>query len=512
MSIFSRIVLSLIFVGTIALYNFLLVDVRFEELYTLLGSAAAREEALTTFGILAKYESVNNGVAAEDDPCVVDHGQEIKAMISDAPAEGTSWKNDSRVSVRYVVKGIRLLLGKKVISSKEEDPIINVLKIGYFFERNRKYRSALKIYNDVVQTGGVEPAIRVSVMMHKAFCISMLGNYKEAKLIYEQVINQYSADGAGALSWKLIDCIQDMERKREAIETLDAPALVKAQKFYDVMDFHGAVRMFTAAAESGLPANSASEAHYYNGRAHEVLGEVSEAEREYHWVARSNRKSVWAEKADCRLKALDQFNVREKTIVGEAQRRLAAYRDRKFSEKVRSYAQDASQNVLRNELLGGTTQTGPASGQDSLRSALQNIGSADLTDERSAADQQKRLDSIRNALVEKGDTGQAGRKTGVVQNPYRRPTAVKAVIDNHQKELDALYKKRLRNRVKLSGRMLVGFTIRANGLVSRVSLVESDMGDQTFEKEVLRCVWGWKFRPVPASVGDFAIQYPFEFP
>jgi len=507
MSMFLRIVLSLIFVGTIALYNFLLVDVRFEELYSLLGSAAAREEALTTFGILAKYESVNKGAAAEDDPCVIDHGPEMKAMLTDAPAEGTSWKGDYRVSVRYVVKGIRLLLGKKVISPKEEDQIINVLKIGYFFERNRKYRAALKIYDDVLRTGGVDPVIKASVMMHKAFCISMLGNYKESKLIYEQVINQYSAGGAGALSWKLIDCIQDMERKREAVETLEVPALVKARKFYDVMDFHGAVRMYSAAEGSGLPANAASETHYYKGRALEVLDEASEAEREYHSVKRIDRESVWAEKADCRLKAMDQFNGQEKYIAGEALRRLAAYRDRKFFEKVKLYAQDASQNVLRNELLNG------ASGQDSLRSALLNIGKVDLTGEASAAVQQQKLDSLRNALVEKGEPGRAGIKGSEHQHPYRHPTALKTVIDGHKNELDALYKKRLRSKARgLSGKMLVALTIRTDGAVAGPSIVQSDMGDQIFEKEVLKGIQAWKFRPVPADVGDLTIQYPFEFP
>jgi TonB family protein len=510
MRMYLRIVLSLIFVGAIVLYNFLLVDVRFEELYSLLGSAAAREEALITLGILAKYESVNMGAAVEDDPCVVDLGQEMKAILSDAPAKGTSWKGDYGVPVRYVVKGIRLLLGKKVISPKEEDQIINVLKIGYFFERNRKYRPALKIYDDVLRTGGVDPVIRASVMMHKAFCISMMGNFKESKLIYEQVINQYSAaGGAGALSWKLIDCIQDMELKRKAVETLEAPALVKARKFYNVMDFHGAVSMYTAAEEIGLPANAASEARYYKGRALEVLGKASEAEGEYHTLIRNDRKSIWTEKADCRLKTMDQFYEQEKYIAGEAQRRLAAYRDRKFSEKFKLYALDASQNVLRDELLGGGAQSGKASGQDSLRSALLNIGTMDLTGESSAAVQQQKLDSLRNALVEKGESGPAGIKGS---HPYRRPTALKMVIDNHKNELDALYKARLRSKIRLSGKMLVAFSIRADGTVAIPSIVQSDIGDQIFEKEVLTCIQSWKFKPVPAGAGDITIEYPFEFP
>ena len=183
-----------------------------------------------------------------------------------------------------------------------------------------------------------------------------------------------------------------------------------------------------------------------------------------------------------------------------------------FSEKVKSYAQDVSQNVLRNELLNDRAPAGPASGQDSLRSALLNIGAVDLAGETGAAVQQQKLDSLRNALVEKGEPGQAGINGSEHQHPYRRPTALKTVIDGHKKELDALYKKRFKSRVKLSGKMLVAFTIRTNGVVAGPSIVQSDVGDQIFEKDILKCIQAWKFRPVPGSVGDLTIQYPFEFP
>jgi TonB family protein len=505
-----RISLSLVFVGAIALYNYLLIDVRIDELYSLLGSAAAREEALTTFGILSKYETIKIGSPAEDEPCESDIGTEMKAiMLSGAPLSGSRTKHDYRLPVRAIVKGMRVLLGKQAAVSREDDPIIDILEIGYFFERNRKYRAALRIYDDVLKTGGVSPAIRAAVMMHSAYCVSMLGNFKDSKLLFEQVINQYPAAGAGALSWKLIDCIQDMEKQREAVEALSATALVKARKFYNGMDFKGAVRMYSAAMEERLPPEAAPEVHYLCGRAHEELGQLHDAAGEYRAVRQIDKKSAWAKKAQCRLTAMSQYHAQEKAVTDEAQRRLAAYREKKFSEKVQAYAQEVSQNLLRNELLG---DGGQGTAGDSMRSAVLNIDKVDLTGEANAESQQKKFDSIRNALVQKGDNGQAGKKSDVRQHPERRPTAVKAVIDRHQKELDALYKKRLGNKVKLRGGMIVGFTIRANGTVSRVSLVESDLGDQTFEKEVLRCVWGWKFRPVPAGVGDFAIQYPFEFP
>ena len=138
MGLFFRLFLGLLFVGAVALYNFLLVDIRFEELYSLIGSTAAHEEASPAFTILAEYESVTRGAWAENDPCAIDQEPEIKALLSGASAAVSRSKHDYRLPVRFVVRGIRALLGKDVIRSKEEDKIINVVEIGYFLERNRK--------------------------------------------------------------------------------------------------------------------------------------------------------------------------------------------------------------------------------------------------------------------------------------------------------------------------------------------------------------------------------------
>jgi TonB family protein len=503
MGLFFRLFLGLLFVGAMGLYNFLLVDIRFEDLYSLLGSTAAQEEASPAFTILAEYESVSRYAWAENDPCAIDQEPEIKALLSGVSAARSQSEHDYRLPVRFVVRVIRTLLGKDVIRPKEEDKIINVLEIGYFLERNRNYLPAVKIYNDVLQTGGVEPAIQAAVMMHKAFCISMLGDYKDSRLIFEQVINRYSSTGAGALSWKLLDCVQEMEKRRGAVETLHGSALEKARKSFDGMDFQGAVWLFGAALKGRLPPQSALEAHYYKGMAHEALGQVFEAAGEYRAVRHGGGKSAWAKKADCRLAVMKQFFIQEKIIAVEARKRLAAYRDQKFSERVKSVAQEASQNLLRSEIMNNNQA------QDSAAGAALAIGSLDLAGESGAASQQKKIDSIRNALVKGSDTGQPVMEK---QHPYRSPTAVKAVIDRHRKELDMIYKKRLKRGFKLSGSMLVEFTVRPNGAVSRVAVVQSEMGDQSFEKEILRCVWAWRFRPVPAKTGDVTIRYPFEFP
>jgi TonB family protein len=521
MNTFFRAFLVLLFLGVTILYNFGLIDIRFDEIRYLLGNIASEEEASNTFGIVARYELIKRRMVDGEDNI---SNFELEARIQALTSETGLSKEKSRlnhrvylVPIRYLVNGVRLLLGKKIINPKEDDKIFNVLEIGYFWERNRRYHEALKIYEDVLTTTGVHPAIKAAVMVHKAFCVSMLGNYKQAKLIYEQVINLYPNTEAGVLSWKLLDFIQSMERSRESLEKKQMTELEKARQFYLVMDFRNAIKNYSIFLGGEVTGSDAAEARYYKGRSHEELGETDDAVREYREIIRVDVKKVWAKKANRRLLMIGSFYEQQKTIADEAKRQLDEYQDRKFYDNVQQYSQLVSQSSLRSELMKESKESAPQHQiRDSLLNAILNIGDLDLTGEKNAAVQQKKLDSIRATLVEKGAIGKAEMKElerwqTVTQNPFRRPSVLKSTIDGYSNELKYIYNKRLRSGVKLSGKMLVEITIKADGNVGNASIVQSSMGDQTFEKSVAERIRTWKFQAVPEKVGDLDIKFPFEF-
>jgi TonB family protein len=522
MKTFFRVVIALLLVSATVLYNLGLIDVRFEEIRYLLGSIASQDEASNTFGIVAKYELIKRRMlGGEDNVSDYELEAKIQALASGASAkEGQkkkSWTYRAyRVPLRIVINGTRILLGKKIISPKEDDKIINVLEIGYFWERNRKYGEALKIYDDVMKTAGIAPEIKAAVLVHKAFCSSMMGNYKESKAIYEQVINLYPNTEAGVLSWKLLDFIQSMETGRDALEKQQLSEIEKARQFYSLMDFRNAIKNFSVFLGNKPAPEPAAEAHYYKGRSHEELGETEEALFEYRTVMNEDKKKVWAKKANRRLLMIGQFYDQQKGIADEAKRQLVAYQDQKFLDNVQQYAQIVSQSSLRSELMKGSGKAETQPIRDSLLNAILNIGDLDLTGEKSATTQQQKLDSIRNVLVEKGAAGQSEMKElarwqTATQNPFRRPTALKTTIDGYENELKYIYNKRLRRGIKLSGKMFVTITIKADGTVGKASVLQSDMGDQEFETEVTERILTWKFRTVPDSIGDLSIKYPFEF-
>ena len=515
-----RALLVVAFIGGIVLYNFGLIDVRFEEIRYLLGAQAAQEEASNTFGIVAKYELIKRRMTqGEDNISNYELEARIQSLTSGDPlkAPKSTWNTRLyRAPIRLVVNCTRLLLGKKIISPKEDDQIINVLEIGYFWERNRNYAEALKIYGDVIKTPGVTQAIKSAVMVHKAFCVSMLGNYKESKSIYEQVISLYPNTEAGILSWKLLDFIQTMEDNRAALENRQLSEMEKARQFYLVMDFRNAIKNYSVFLEHSPATELACEARFYKGRAHEELGETEDAIAEYRWVMKNDTQQQWARQANRRMLMIGQFYEQQKSITDEAKRQLEKYQDQVFLKNVQQYSKLVSNSSLRSELTKDAKQGIDNSVKDSLLNSILNIGNLDLSGEKTAAAQQQKLDSIRTVLIDKGSMSQAEMKElerwqTVTQNPFRRPGVLKSTIDGYANELKYIYNKRLRAGDKLSGRMLVEITILADGTVAKAGVVSSDVGDQSFEQAVTQRIQTWKFHAVQNSVGELKIKYPFEF-
>jgi TonB family protein len=520
MKTFFRLFAIALLVGATVLYNMGLIDIRFEEIRYLLGSIASQEETSNTFGIVAKYELIKRRMTQGEDNA---SNYELEARIQALTSSETNVQKKSdwnlrfyKAPIRFVVNATRLLLGKNIINPREDDKIINVLEIGYFWERNRKFNEAIKIYDDVMKTPGINQDMKAAVLVHKAFCVSMLGNYNDAKSIYEQVISLYPNTEAGVLSWKLLDFIQSMESGRVALEQKTLTEFEKAKQFYLLMDFRNAIKNYSLFLGNKPSPDMVGEARFYKGRAHEELGESEEAIAEYREVIRVDKTKVWGKQANRRLLMIGQFYDQKKNIADEAKRQLEAYQDQVFLNNIQQYSKLVTQNSLRNELMKDGKQEPAQAIKDSMLNSVLNIGNLDLTGEKTAAAQQQKLDSIRTALIEKGAMSQSDMEQlkhwqNITRNPYRRPAVLKSTIDGYSNELKYLYNKRLRSGVKLYGKLLVEIKIKPSGSVGNVAILQSDMGDQQFEQSVIQRILTWKFKPVADTVGELSIKYPFEF-
>ena len=104
-----------------------------------------------------------------------------------------------------------------------------------------------------------------------------------------------------------------------------------------------------------------------------------------------------------------------------------------------------------------------------------------------------------------------GSPKALEDNPFRRPSAIKEIIDDNASQLKYLYNRRLREGIKLSGKMVVEIGIRPDGAVRGAKIVKSNVGDKAFENAIVNQIGRWKFKPVNDSLGDMTVNYPIEF-
>ncbi len=511
----------LLLAGTL-LFNASLIDIRMEEIRYYLGNIAAKQDASNTFGIVARYELIKRRMlSGEDNVTDLELEARIQALTSGEKfqsSKGEKSKLAQKTAVQVVLNSIRFLLGKPIINPTEEDKVFNVLEIAYFWERNRRYSEALNIYQDVLNTSSLENEIRASVMVHQAFCHSMLSDYEKSKGIYEQVISSYPETEAGIVSWKLLEFIQSMEKERAQLEKKQLSGLDKAKQFYLLMDFRNAIKSVSIFLDMKPPVRTAAEARYYKGRAHEELGETEEAMKEYQWVMKEDPTKEWAKQANRRLLMLGEFYEQKKQVSEEAKRQLEAYQDQVFMNNMEKYSSMVNSSSLKGELA--TKYMEPeekaSAAKDSVMDLINKIGTIDLTGETAAAKKTKEA-SLNKAIKEQASKMSAPelkelqRRRDLAANPYRKPTFIKKIIDDNSSELRYIYNRKLRSGAKLAGKVVVEIRISSDGSVSDARPIQSTMGDEQFEKDIAARIKLWHFKSVPDSLGELTVNFPFEF-
>ncbi len=520
MGLFVRAFLILLFFASAIFFNIGLIDIRFTEINYLLGKAAFDQEASNAFGIVAKYELIKRRIEhGEEDAQNYEIEARIQALISGD--QFTMQESDAKqfyhMPVKFILASIRFALGKEFINPQEENKIIKVLEIAYFWERNRKYPEAIKIYEDVLAMSELGPDLRSIVLVHKAFCHSMMSEYKKAIQVYELVISNYPNTDAGVLSWKLLDFLTSIENKRRSVEKTDLSDFDRAKQYYLLMDYRNSIKYFSRFLQKNKGSRRLSEARFFKGRSHEELGESEEAVIEYRYTIKHDRSRKWAREANRRMLMLGEFYDYQKKMADEAKKQLAAYQDDSFMNSVNKFKQMMSESSIRDELVNSRKgELTKRDGDENIMGLIDSIGEIDFTGEKDREKKERELEKLRQSLIAKGVSSKEeirmlARKRALSTHLYRRPSYIKKVINGNQNQLQYIYNKKLRRGVKISGKLLVEMNIRADGSISSANVVNSDIGDAGFEKMVVAKIKTWQFQSVPDTLGVLTIRFPFEF-
>ncbi|MFH1008318.1 MAG: AgmX/PglI C-terminal domain-containing protein [Candidatus Latescibacterota bacterium] len=93
----------------------------------------------------------------------------------------------------------------------------------------------------------------------------------------------------------------------------------------------------------------------------------------------------------------------------------------------------------------------------------------------------------------------------------RGADAIEAMITQHRTQIAYCYQRELKSNPGLKGKIVVRFTVRANGRITGTKVVQSTMGNVKVERCIVQIIQRFMFDAVAEEKGNLTYEYPFIF-
>ncbi len=503
------------------IFNYTIIDVRIDDLDTMLKKTAEAQDKNNALGILAKYDLVDRRIkrGRESSEDYMMEGR-VQAIIAE------NWVDDKKTSirkkvlkkpVRVVLNIIRLILGKETQKEeKNNTKFEHTLGVGYYWERTRNYDNAAKEFKKLLEYESLDAGSMQTVMLHLGFCASMLGKYDDAIKIYENIIKLYPESDVSVTVWKLIDYVINIKDKLKQMKSTGVSGIEKGKRLYLLTSYRDAIAVFSRYLGSRGRSSKFSEARFFKGRSHEELGEINNALYEYRKIISKYPRSKWAKEANRRIFILGEFYEKDKKLSKSATKRIMAYRDDSFFGELKEYSSrmenSGKEKEIRERMLKKGYSNTESEADQNIEKMLDDI-TIDLTGEEAHKKViENEIKSVkRERKTKKVSVQTLTRKRMAMGHPFRAPLAIKRVVTRNLDGLQYIYNKALKKGKEFSGNITINFVILANGKVGKVRIISSTTNNKTFNKNVIKRIKTWTFMPVPKDIGSVSINYPFVF-
>ena len=99
-------------------------------------------------------------------------------------------------------------MGKGPIEIKSKSYNIIELDLAYYFERNNLFHKAVENYKIVLQKRIRDRALAASILLHKGYCLAVLGDIGNARKNFLEIIENYSSESVAITATILMRYIE----------------------------------------------------------------------------------------------------------------------------------------------------------------------------------------------------------------------------------------------------------------------------------------------------------------
>jgi len=493
-----------------------IIDVRIQELDHTLVRISRQQDLNKSLNMLAKYSIIKRRMERgyED---AEDYTIESKVMtviasdfLKDDPRRLSAWNYVYPV-VRLGINAIRLVMGKGIQDDSMKEADNKELEVAYFYERNRRYEKALTIYDSILKAKKHKPEMEAYIILHRGYCLSMMGELKKAQDSYEDIIARFPDSETATVAWKLLEFINTVDDELKTARETTAKGMEYGKRLYFLMDYKNAITIFSELERSGGQDEKTAEALFLKARCFEELGESPAAIEDYKKVIKNPNAGRWSKEANRRIFMLGEFYERDKEITRVALARLKDYKDQNFFDELNSFSGAIEENKVSDELRVQQREKVRQALSEKDVDVLDIIDKIDLSGEAAA---QKELEEKKKALTaaeQKAGKEMERQVLDVSSHPLRKPSFIAREIQRKCAPLQSTYNMMLKRGADFSGTLKLVFSIEPDGSVKNTQISEdSDLMDAAFQKEVITQVSRWVFPTIEPKYGPQRVTYPIE--
>lgn len=415
-----------------------------------------------------------------------------------------------------VINAVGFVLGKKKSKADMPSKFTGNLEAAYFYERSRKYDKANEIYAEGLAEKGLPSEVSATLLLHRGFCSSLMGEYSKAADDFDKTINLVPGTEEAHVAQKLKELTFDLENQvKMALDAKVSPFESGRQLFLLANYAEAAKSLQKVLANPLSDSLQKIQSRYLYARSQEELGQDSDAVITYRTVIQQAPNSEEAKKANRRLYVLGKFYSNDADLAQAAMKKMEKYQDFKFINSLKSLD-------VPKATTSDPTAAAPIEGvntnltDDHANSKLEKLDVTDLNGNQKQNEKSKKvaekIDAEKIAANLKHDVQTRHANAKIIADPLRQES-IFSTIESNMGEMEFIYQKFMRKGIVFEGNLTVRILVDPAGLVKEARIVneKSTIDNSAFNSEILQNVKKWRFREDPHAKDDIPVSFPLKF-
>ena len=400
-NIIILIIISIITIAGLSILNDVYLNIRINELTIYLQKIDQKESNVGHVQLIMKY---NNSMQLYERTMSRDHAELVDLKISSITAYRTKYKTVRlkkyaflSIPALHVVNFYRFFLGKEPIRNIQTDKRSSNLDIAYYYERNNLYKKALDYYRKTLVEDMINRNLIGSVMLHQGFSYAMLNRYKDARNLYEKILQSYNNDEivvvTAAVLLNYLNVFKNEENKISKIpDSID-----KSKKLYNLFAFKKALKTLKN-VETGEKPSQKAQVDYLKAQYYNEIGMKEKSANLFLKIITDNPKSKYAKLSNRQLYIIGSRLGENNSI-----KKLAENGNRVYNDNVISTMMKEKNFSLTDENQIGISKKINLNSE--LLTMIKQISADDNVQDHFAKEEKKSLDKRKPAGTKKISQG-----------------------------------------------------------------------------------------------------------